>query len=70
MTMFCYGKVCGVCLEDEPDFEVVSEAGDAAECLRKVFEIRPDVVIADAGTFGLSASEAELLVARESPIPK
>ena len=30
-------------LEDEFDLEVVSEAGNAAECLRKVFEFRPDV---------------------------
>jgi DNA-binding NarL/FixJ family response regulator len=57
-------------LEDEPDLEVVSEAADAAECLRKVFESRPDVVIADAGAFGLSASEAELLVARQSSYTK
>ncbi|MFZ2085439.1 MAG: response regulator transcription factor [Candidatus Sulfotelmatobacter sp.] len=57
-------------LEDEPDLEVVSEAGDAAECLRKVFEFRPDVVIADAGAFGLSASEAERLVACQSPYTK
>ena len=57
-------------LEDEPDLEVASEAGDAAECLRKVFEFRPDVVIADAGAFGLSASEAERLVARQSPYTK
>ncbi len=53
-------------LEDESDFEVAGEAGDAAECLRKIFESRPDVVIAEINTFGLSASEAELLVARES----
>jgi DNA-binding NarL/FixJ family response regulator len=52
-------------LEDEPDFEVVSEAGNAAECLRKVYEFRPDVVIADAGTFGLPARETELLLSRE-----
>ncbi len=57
-------------LEDEPDLEVVSEAGDAVECLRTVFESRPDVVIADAGTFGLSVSEAELLITRESPDTK
>lgn len=53
-------------LEDEPDIEVVSEAGNAAECLRKVYEFRPDVVVADDGTFGLSASDAELFVTRES----
>ncbi len=57
-------------LEDEPDLEVVSEAGDAAECLRKVFEFRPDVVIVDAGAFGLSAPEAERLVARQWPYTK
>ncbi len=54
-------------LEDEPDIDVVSEAGNAAECLRKVYEFRPDVVVADAGTFGLPISEAELCVTRESP---
>ncbi|HWO28551.1 MAG TPA: response regulator transcription factor [Candidatus Acidoferrum sp.] len=53
-------------LEDEFDLEVVSEAGNAAECLRKVFEFRPDVVIADNKIFGLSASEAELLLQRVS----
>lgn len=53
-------------LEDEPDIEVVSEADNAAECLRKVHELRPDVVIADSATFGLPAAESELCVARES----
>src|SRR5271163_3231618 len=57
-------------LEDEPDFEVVGEAGSAAECLRKVYELRPDVLVADAGTFGLAAAEAEILVTRESPHTK
>jgi DNA-binding NarL/FixJ family response regulator len=54
-------------LEDEPDIDVVSEAGNTAEGLRKLYEFRPDVLVADAGTFDLPASEAELLVARESP---
>ncbi len=57
-------------LEDEPDIDVVSEAGNAAECLRKVYELRPDVLVADAGAFGLPAVEAELLVSRESPQTK
>jgi two-component system, NarL family, response regulator NreC len=57
-------------LEDELDIEVVSEAGNAAECLRKVYEFRPDVLVADAETFGLPAADAELLVARESPETK
>lgn len=53
-------------LEDEPDIDVVSEANNAAECLRRVSEFRPDVVVADAETFGLSVADAELRVARES----
>jgi DNA-binding NarL/FixJ family response regulator len=57
-------------LEDEPDIDVVSEASNAAECLRKVYELRPDVVVAAAATFGLSASDAEFWVARESPQTK
>ncbi len=54
-------------LRDVPDIDVVSEASNAAECLRKVYEFRPDVLVADAGTFELPVREAELLVTRESP---
>ncbi len=57
-------------LEDEPDIEVVSEAGNAAECLRKVHEFCPDVVVADSATFGLPPAEAEIFVTRESPRTK
>ena len=57
-------------LEDEPDINVVSEAGNAAECLRKVYELQPDLLVADAATFGLPAPEAERLVAQESPQTK
>ncbi|MFZ0951341.1 MAG: response regulator transcription factor [Candidatus Sulfotelmatobacter sp.] len=57
-------------LEDEPDMEVVGEAGNAAECLRKVYELRPDVLVADTGTFGLAAPEAGILVTKESPQTK
>jgi two-component system, NarL family, response regulator NreC len=53
-------------LEDEPDIEVVSEAGNAAECLRKVHELRPDVLVADAATFEMPVAEARLLAERES----
>ncbi|HXM66926.1 MAG TPA: response regulator transcription factor [Candidatus Acidoferrum sp.] len=57
-------------LEDEPDIEVVSEARNAAECLRKVHELRPDVVVADVVTFGLPPDEAERLISRESSFTK
>jgi DNA-binding NarL/FixJ family response regulator len=57
-------------LQDEPDFEVVSEAGNAAEAMQRVFEHRPEVVIADANTLGMPASEAEAAILRESPQTK
>jgi len=57
-------------LEDEPEMEVVAEAGNAAEALRKVFEYRPDVVIADRDIFGCAADQAERLILRESPYSK
>ena len=57
-------------LDDEPDIDVVSEAGNAAECLRKVYELQPDMLVADAATFGMPAHETELLVTQESPQTK
>ncbi|HVI08772.1 MAG TPA: response regulator transcription factor [Candidatus Binatia bacterium] len=53
-------------LEDESDIEVVTEAGNAAECLRKLYELRPDVLMADAGLFGLPSAEVERRVRQES----
>ena len=57
-------------LEDEPDMEIVAEAADATEGLHRVFEHRPDVVIADAAIFGCEPQLAERLVLRESPKSK
>lgn len=54
-------------LADEPDLEVVAESGDAAGALRKVFEHRPDVVIAGAGIFGGAIEQAARLIRHESP---
>jgi two-component system response regulator NreC len=53
-------------LEDEPDMQVVAEAGHAAEALRKVGEHRPEIVIADAHLFQCAADQAERLLLRES----
>jgi DNA-binding NarL/FixJ family response regulator len=39
-------------LQDEPDFEVVGEAANAAEALRKAREHRPDVVLMGIGVSG------------------
>jgi DNA-binding NarL/FixJ family response regulator len=53
-------------LEDEPDLEVVAEAGNAAEALRKVNEHGPEVVITEAHVFGCAADRIEMLVVHES----
>ncbi len=53
-------------LEDEPELEVVAEAGNAAEALARIFEHRPDVVIADARIFECAADQAERLILQES----
>jgi DNA-binding NarL/FixJ family response regulator len=57
-------------LESEADIVVVGEAANGAECLRKVHELQPDILVAGAGTFELPAPEVELSVARESPQTK
>jgi two-component system, NarL family, response regulator NreC len=57
-------------LEDEPDMEVVGDAGNAAAALARVFELRPEVVIADAGVFDLEADLVERLIRHESPKSK
>jgi two-component system response regulator NreC len=57
-------------LDDEPDMEVVAEAGNAAEALRRVFEYRPEIVITDAHIFECTADQAEWLVLQESPSSK
>ncbi|HYM79201.1 MAG TPA: response regulator transcription factor [Candidatus Dormibacteraeota bacterium] len=57
-------------LDDEPDVEVVAEAGSAAEGLRKIFEHRPEVVITDAQIFHCAADQAEQLILEQSRYSK
>ena len=57
-------------LEDEPEIEVVAEAGNAAEALLAVLQHRPEVVITDAHIFECAADEAERLIVQESPQTK
>lgn len=54
-------------LADEPDVEVIAEAGNAAEALRQISEFQPDVVIADARLFGCPADQAQQMIVDESP---
>jgi two-component system response regulator NreC len=57
-------------LEDEPDLEVVAEAGNAEEAVQGVFEHRPAVVLADARTLGLPMRDAERVLQRASPVSR
>jgi two-component system response regulator NreC len=57
-------------LEDERDLRVVAEAGNTAEALRMIFELRPEVVIAAAHIFECAADQIEQLILRESPNSK
>ncbi len=57
-------------LEDEPDIEVVEEAGDADEALRKLGLHQPDVMLMDTGIPGLPSSEMVRLVQHTSPRTK
>jgi len=54
-------------LGDEPDIEVVAEAGSVAEALRIVLQHIPEVVVTDASVFGLAADQVEQLIVRASP---
>ncbi len=57
-------------LDSQIDVEVVAEAGNAVEALQRVCESKPQVVIADSATMGLSAHETENSFLRESPQSK
>jgi len=54
-------------LEDDPDFAVVGEAGDAAEALKLVLEHRPDLVLLDISMPGMSSFEAGRLIEEHCP---
>jgi DNA-binding NarL/FixJ family response regulator len=57
-------------LEDEPDIEVVEEAGTTDEALQKLGQYQPDVVLMDTSIPGLSALEAVRLIQHTSPRTK
>ena len=54
-------------LQDEGDVEVVGEAGDAAEALKRVMELRPDIILMDIGMPGFSSFEAARVIQRDFP---
>lgn len=54
-------------LQDESDVEVIGEAGDAAEALKSVMELRPDILLMDVGMPGFSSFEAARIIQRDLP---
>src|SRR6266550_9632609 len=54
-------------LQDETDVEVVGEAGDAAEALKRVLDLRPDILLMDVGMPGFSSFEAARVIQRDLP---
>ncbi len=54
-------------LQDESDVEIVGEAGDAAEALKCVMELRPDIVLMDIGMPGFSSFDATRVIQADYP---
>ena len=54
-------------LEGEPDLELVGEANDAAQGHEQARELKPDVVLMDIHTPGMSSLEAARLIAQDAP---
>jgi len=54
-------------LAGEPDLELVGEASDAARGHEQARELKPDVVLMDINTPGMSSLEAAQLIARDTP---
>jgi len=54
-------------LEALPGVQVVAEAGDGHEALRRLLELKPDVALVDIGMPGLNGLEIVARVARDAP---
>lgn len=54
-------------LQRQPDFEVVAEAGDGVEGIKRAKELKPDVVLLDLNLPGLSGLETLQLLTQDLP---
>ena len=54
-------------LEERPDWEVVAEAGDGRDAVRKAEEIKPDIAIVDIGMPLLNGVETTRQIVKKSP---
>jgi len=54
-------------LEDEPDMDVVGEAGDGEEAIRAARKLHPQVVVMDCALPGMNGLDATRKILKESP---
>jgi DNA-binding NarL/FixJ family response regulator len=54
-------------LEDEPDMEVVGEAGDGEESVKLAKQLRPQVVVMDCALPGMNGLQATRAIIQDSP---
>ena len=54
-------------LEDEPDMEVVGEAGDGEESIKLAKQLRPQVVVMDCALPGMNGLQATRQIIEDSP---
>lgn len=53
-----FREVVVACIDDEPDMEVVGEAGDGAAAVAQALRLHPDVVLMDINMPGMDGVEA------------
>lgn len=54
-------------LQRHPEFEIVGEAGDGMEGVKRAAQLRPDVVLLDLHMPGLSGRDAAAMMTEEAP---
>jgi len=56
-----------IILEEDPEFRVVGEAGDAETGIEEIAELQPEIVLLDLSMPGLDGLEALPLIRRAAP---